>query len=253
MRLSVSTLGGIVLAGAAALASSATAATVTFDFGLLGGASSAPSSASPCGSECVIPINGEVFFTKSGVSVGAIGYNPGVALTNGGSAPSGSPTYVTQKPGAFGGSGETGIGESNTSPHPSDADYEITTKTALVLDNTLANAGGYKSATLSIESMQLGEGANIFTWDGNSADPLVLIKTFVGGNAADEVTQTTDVPYSPYFVVQAVDQGSAAANIVLAQEVLSTTPSAPNPEPSAWAAMLLIFARLGYARLRGQA
>jgi len=174
MRIYSFALAGIVLAGAAAVAGSATAATVTFDFGTLGGASSAPSSASPCSSNCVInsethnPIKGEVYFTKDGVSVGAIGYNPGAALTNGGPAPSGSPTYVTQKPGVFGGNnGETGIGESNTYPNPSDSDYEITTKTALVLDNTLANGEGYKSATLSIESMQLGEGAHIFTWDGN--------------------------------------------------------------------------------------
>ena len=120
----------------------------------------------------------------------------------------------------------------------------------MLLDNTPANAEGYKSATLSLELMQLHEGGNIFTWDGNSNDPLKLIKTFVGGNAADEVTQTTDVPYSPYFVIQAVNQGSAGANIVLAQEVLSTTPAPGVPEPSTWAMLMLGFASLGFAGYR---
>ena len=56
-------------------------------------------------------------FSLGGLTVGAIGYNA-----------DGQVAYVTQKPGAFGAAGgETGLGESDTSPSPSDSDYEVTT------------------------------------------------------------------------------------------------------------------------------
>ena len=236
-------LAGAALASALAYSGAASASVVTFNFGLDGFASTAPvpSGNTPCASNCVIDINGEVFFTVNGVSVGATGYNSG-ALTNGGSAPSGTPTYVTQKPGPFNANGgETGLGESNTYPNTSDSDYEITKTTALVLDNKTAIADGYKSATLSVESLQAGEGAKIYTWDGVSGDPLKLIDTLIGL----PVTQTVDVPDSPYFVIQAT--GISGADITLAQEVLSTSSV---PEPSTWAMMIIGFAGLGFAGYR---
>ena len=149
------------LASAVAFAGPAYAGVVTFDFGQLGYASTfpVPGANTKCTSECVIQINGEVYFTVNGVSVGATGYNSGT-LSNGGSVASGTPTYVTQKPGPFAANGgETGLGESNSASGPTDPgnDYEITKTTAVVLDNTPANMDGYKSATLSIELMQTGE------------------------------------------------------------------------------------------------
>ena len=65
---------GSLLTLAAGL-SSASAGTVTFYFGDIGFGSTYPVSSSntKCSGECVINLNGEVYFTVSGVSVGATG------------------------------------------------------------------------------------------------------------------------------------------------------------------------------------
>jgi len=122
--------GGVILGALMLIGSgpgSASAATITFDFGLIGADGGAV-----CGSNCVIAGVGEHTFTVGTATVGAIGYNA-----------AGAQKYVTQKPGPFGGSGETGLGESDTSPTPSTSDYEITTSTWLLIDNGPAFGNGY--------------------------------------------------------------------------------------------------------------
>ncbi len=184
-------------------------------------------------------------FTTGGVTVGAIGYMA-----------SGAVGYTTQKPGPFeANGGETGLGESDTYPHPSDGDYEVTTHTYLLINNAQAFAKGYQSSTFSIESLQNGEGAKIYAYTGGltALDPtkLTLLDT-ISAPATGGVTQTFSVPInSLYLVVQAFTPpgGSSAADIVVAQEVLNT---AAVPEPSTWALMLVGLGGLGASLRTGR-
>ena len=236
-RVGRTALGGAMLLGLGATSASAT--TLTFDFGLIGA-----NGGSPCSKNCVLPTLGENYFTTGGITVGAIGYNAKHAQA-----------YVTQKPGAFAANGgETGLGESDKHPKPSSSDYEITTSTYLLIDNSQAFNAGYQSATFSLESLQKGEGGTIYAYTGPlaSLDPSKL--TFLAqlsAPATGGVTQTVAVPNnSLYLVVQAYKPpgGSSASDIVVAEEVLNTAPVVPTvPEPAAWVLMLTGFGGLGAA------
>jgi hypothetical protein len=231
---------GAAAAGAAALigfsAVSASATTLTFDFGLIGA-----NGGSVCTHNCVLPTAAEKTFTTGGVTVGAIGFNAGGGIA-----------YVTQKPGAYAANGgETGLGESDTRPEPSDSDYEVTRSTWLLIDNAQAFGDGYKSATFSIESMQKGEGAKVYAYTGGlgalNLSRLSLLAT-ISNPATGGVTQTIDVPNnSLYLVVQAFkpEGGSSAADIVVAQEVLNTAAAPGVPEPATWAMILVGFGAMG--------
>jgi hypothetical protein len=127
---------------------------------------------------------GEDTFSNGSFTVGAEGYNS-----------SGAVAYVAQKPGPIT-SGETGLGESNTYPTPSDSDYEITDSTYLLLDDSALVAAGYSLTNLEIESIQSGEGAKIYGYTGtlggtlNKAD-LVLLDTIT--NPPSPVTTDVDM------------------------------------------------------------
>lgn len=225
------------LAGSAAIlagfvASTASAAGLTYDFGLIGANGGAA-----CASECVLSKLGEDTFTTGGVAVGAIGYNASDAIA-----------YVTQKPGAFAAAGgETGLGESNTSPKPSDSDYEVTTATWLLLDNTAPKAAGYTVSTLSIESIQAGEGAKVYAYTGAlgvlDISKLTLLDTLTAPGTGG-VTQTIAVPNDAYLVVQAYEPkgGSSGSDVVIAEETFTKTAV---PEPATWAMMLVGVGGLG--------
>ena len=175
MRHVTSSLTGALLAGGLTVAglAPASAADVTLDFGNIGADGGAV-----CSSGCVIPGAFEHTFSVGAVTVGAIGYMAGGAVG-----------YVTQKPGSFEGPGETGIGESDTYPSPSNSDFEINPDTALVLDNLTNNYIGYKSVSLTIESMQCGEGAIVYgSSNGVSFSEIGVL------NGADGVTQSSSTP-----------------------------------------------------------
>jgi hypothetical protein len=237
MRYWKSALGGIILAGSGTIAVPALAGDVTFDLGNIGANGGAV-----CSSGCVLPTNGLNTFSTMGLTIGAIGYNA-----------AGNIAYVTQKPGSFEGPGETGIGESdvyNGPPlgnPPSDSDWEITTSTYLLLNNSLLTHGA-KSVSVTIESLQSGEGANVYSYSGplgvlNPAD-LTLIGSVVG----TPVTQTVATSGLTYIVVQAFTPlgGNPAADVAIATEVVTSGV----PEPSTWAMMMLGFAGLGFAGYR---
>jgi hypothetical protein len=216
---------------------SASAAGVTFDFGSLG-ANGGP----VCSANCIIPNQAENTFTTGGVTVGAIGYGSGGAVE-----------FVTQKPGAIDGPGETGLGESSTGTNPSDSDYEITDSTYLLIDDAAARAAGYSITSFEIQSIQNGEGAKIFGYTGplSSIIPgdLTLLDTLT--NPPGSVTQTfspTGTQQYDYYVFQADTPpgGSTSADVAISQEVLARSV----PEPSTWAMMLTGFALLGFAAFR---
>ena len=221
---------------------SAFAATQTYNFGSIGA-----DGGSVCGSNCVLPNKVEHAFNNgSGLNLGAIGYNASAAEA-----------YVTQKPGAIDGPGETGLGESNTFPSPSDSDYEITDSTYLLLDDAAVRAAGYSVSSIQIESIQNGEGAKIYGYTGtlggtlNTAD-LVLLDTIT--NPPNPVTTTVNISSSQqynYYVVRGDTPpgGSLSADVAVSQEVFT---SSAVPEPSTWAMLLVGFAGLGFAGYRSR-
>lgn len=236
--------------GLGTFAGSANATLITVDFGAVKAGTTSPGpSGSPTGSEKVLPGASEQYFTSGGATVGAIGYNANGVIS-----------YVTQKPGAFtANQEETGIGESNTYSQPSDGNYEITTSTYLLIDNTTALAAGYISATFSVESMQSGEGAKVYSYSGDptygkNLDPskLSLMATLTNGgtlhgdncsSASGKACQTISVPdQSGYIVVQAYNAGSSNSNVVVAEEVLSKDPVTINPFAVPEPASLLVLA-----------
>ncbi len=231
MTLSMKVVGAAAAMSCLA-ATGASAAVLTFDFGLIGANGGAP-----CVSNCVLSTLGENTFTTGGVSVGAIGYNAADAVA-----------YTTQKPGPFGGNGgETGLGESDTYPKPSDSDYEVTTSTWLLLDNSAPKAAGYVTATLAIESIQTGEGAKIYSYTGGlgtlDITKLTLLDT-LSSPGTGGVTQSVSVPNETFLVIQAYTPkgGSSGSDIVVAEETFSKTAV---PEPATWALMLVGLGGLG--------
>jgi hypothetical protein len=231
-------LGGLGVAAGLGM-TSASAASVAFNFGSHG-ANGGP----VCSANCIIPNQAENTFTTGGVTVGAIGYGSGGAVE-----------FVTQKPGAIDGPGETGLGESSTGTNPSDSDYEITDSTYLLIDDAAARAAGYSITSFEMQSIQSGEGGKIFGYTGplssiNTAD-LTLLDTLT--NPPGAVTQTfspTGSQQYDYYVFQADTPigGSASADIAISQEVLARS----IPEPSTWAMLLLGFAGLAFAGLRSR-
>jgi PEP-CTERM motif len=237
MRYWKSALGGIILAGSGTIAVPALAGDVTFDLGNIGANGGAV-----CSSGCVLPTNGLNTFSTMGLTIGAIGYDD-----------TGAVKYVTQKPGSFEGPGETGIGESNVyngpplGNPPSSPDWEIEPNTYLLLDNALLTHGA-KSVSITIESLQAGEGANVYSYSGplgvlNPAD-LTLIGSVVG----TPETQTVLTPDYTYLVVQGLngDGNHPSADVAIATEVVTSGV----PEASTWAMMMLGFAGLGFAGYR---
>jgi hypothetical protein len=171
---------------------SASAGSVAFNFGSLGANGGAV-----CSANCVLPNQAENFFTTGGVTVGAIGFNSAGAVE-----------FVTQKPGAIDGPGETGLGESSTGINPSDSDYEITDSTYLLIDDAAARAAGYSITSFEMQSIQFGEGGKIYGYTGPltsiSTANLTLLDTLT--NPPPFVTQTFSPSASQqydYYVFQA--------------------------------------------------
>jgi hypothetical protein len=103
---------------------------------------------------------GEVVFSNTadpGVTVGITAYDT-VACGNSMCLNS---TYVTQKDTAYGGE-ETGVGESDLQNMPNSQDLEVETGRYLVVSNASAIANGIAQSNLLINSLDTGEGVNIY-------------------------------------------------------------------------------------------
>ena len=151
---------------------------ITFDLGtmvLVGGPA--------CTSNCNLGQN-EQTFTAGGVSIGVDAYDL-TGTNNKGS-------WVTQKPGTFNAaSGESGVGQSQTSGL-SNSDGEVIPGTYVLFNIAAARAAGNQLTGVWVESMQTGEGAQIYGYTGafsktalNSA-ALTSLGTMDGANGVTQ-------------------------------------------------------------------
>ena len=195
--------------------SPARAGTVTFDFATL-----TASGTTLCTSSCVLPTLGTHDFTLSGATVAATAYSTATSTSVSGTA------YLTQKPTAAG-TGETGLGESDTYPGSSDPQYEIMPGKAVVLDNTQAIAKGYTPESITIGSIQYanGENANVYAGSTQPGSPGTLLANVTGTSSS--VVQTVALAKGDTFVtVEGV-----TGNVVLMSEAFLV------PEPASLAVL----------------
>lgn len=199
--------------------------TVTFDFSTL-----AYDGGSVCSSSCVLPTLGTTDFTLSGVSVAATAYSSASATLLSGTA------YLTQKP-TSAGTGETGLGESNTYPTASDPQYEIMPGKAVVLDNSLAIAKGYTPKSITIGSIQNAESGGVY---GGATALASQIATVTGTTNTASAVQTVNLSSGDTFVtVEGV-----TGNVVLMSEAFLV------PEPTSLAVLGVGLAGLVVVRRR---
>ncbi|MDA8253322.1 MAG: PEP-CTERM sorting domain-containing protein [Rhodospirillales bacterium] len=218
----IAACGGWLVSGAVSPAH-ATPNPLTFDFGTLGA-----NGGSLCSSNCVLPgtAGQAVDFSQYGISLTATGYHYGSG------SPLGVGEYVSQKPNPPNATNEAGLGESNTSPTPSDPQNEIGVGNAVVLDNAAAIALGWTPVSITIGSLQSGENADIF---GGSTPLELKIGTVTGTPDVQTVNlATTDT----YVTVTGGNYG----NSVLLSETFSFTGSSFGgsssvPEPTTLAIM----------------
>ncbi|MGC8468619.1 MAG: PEP-CTERM sorting domain-containing protein [Acetobacteraceae bacterium] len=244
----------LAAAGAAGLslgsAGAARAALVTFNFGALApqGGSGACS-----GGNCVLGRNSASFAT-GGVSLTVDSFvsSPGGITASGSS--------VSQRLLTSNSAGESGLGVASGSDSIASGDsLEISSNEYLLLDNSAALNLGYTLASLSLGSIQSGEGGQIEVYGANSLgatlDPAKLSRiATLDSPPAGSVVQSFLFPpgmgADRYLVITTDNPSNPAGNVLLQQVSFQSAP-AKVPEPGSLAVLgtaLLCF--LGLRRRR---
>ncbi len=227
----------LILAGGLAVTVAAPArANVDFNFNVL-----AATGATCTGGDCVLSSASQSFST-GGITLGAYSY-----AASGGGGVSGPGTDVSQRFGTNGGS-ETGLGVfTHGVDKTTGSSLEISAREYLLLDNSNAIAQGYVLSSLSLSSIQSGEGGGINVYSastiGNTLtlSKLTLIAALTNPGTGSAPIQTYD--FNPtndtadYIVVTADNAvNTPTGNVLLAQEIFSKASTssgpAPVPEPS---------------------
>ena len=226
----------LTLAGGLAVAFVAPArANLVFDFGSL-----AATGSSCLSGDCVLGSAAQSF-TTGGITVGADSY------VQSGTSGTSTGTDVSQRFGASGGS-ETGLGvytQGVDSTTKTDSTLEISSSEYLLLDNSNAIANGYALSSLSLASIQSGEGGAIEVYGASSiGGTLILselkpITTLSNPDTGTAPIQTYNFSLSndkTNFIVVTADNASntPAGNVLLAQVTFAAanTGGSPVPEPS---------------------
>ena len=227
-------VAALTLAGGLAVAFAAPArANLVFDFGSLVANSSSCSSG-----DCVLGSAAQSF-TTGGITVGADSY------VQSGTSGISTGTDVSQRFGASGGS-ETGLGVyTKAVDSTTGSTLEISSSEYLLLDNSNAIANGYTLASLSLASIQPGEGGAIEVYGASSiGGTLILselkpITTLSNPDTGTAPIQTYNFSLSndkTNFIVVTADNASntPAGNVLLAQVTFAAanTGGSPVPEPS---------------------
>jgi len=232
--------GILALAGGLALAAASPArANLEFNFNSL------PANGATCvNGDCVLGTASQSF-TQIGITLGADSY-----VRTGKWSASSSGTHVSQRFGSAS-SGETGLGVYSPGDSTSGSPLEISSSEFLLLDNSAAITAGYTLSSLSLSSIQGGEGGKIdvygatVTGGGGTLDLTELKKIAILGNPSTGTTlvQTYDLPptndtsYYNYIVVTASNStGTPNGNVLVQQEVFNYSTSNNGgtqvPEPS---------------------
>ena len=249
--------GVLTLAGGLAVAAVVPArADLVFDFNSL----QATGGRGICtGTNC--QLNGPVqSFTTGGITLGAYSYA--------GSAPSAASagTDVSQRFGT--GTNEVGLGVfSGTDSTTNGSSLEISSSEFLLLDNSAAIKAGYTLSSLSLSSIQSGEGGAINVYSASTIGNtltlgnLALIATLNSTNSSTPQVQTYD--FNPtndttnYIVVTASNPSSPSGNVLIQQEALNYSTSnnggTPVPEPSSLLLYGTFALGLGFATWRRRA
>lgn len=243
--------GVLTLAGGLAFAAASPArADLVFDFSTL-----AANGATCTSGDCVLS-SASQSFTTGGITLGANSYA--------GSSASSSGTDVSQRFG-FSGTDEVGLGVYTAAvDQTSGSTLEISSSEFLLLDNSSAITHGYTLSSLSLSSIQSGEGGaiNVYsaTPSGNTLTlgDLTLIATLTSSNNGTPQVQTYD--FTPtndttnYIVVTASNPSNSAGNVLIQQEALNYSTSnnggTPVPEPSSLLLYGTFALGLGFATWR---
>ena len=227
--------GILALAGGLALAAASPArADVVFDFSTL-----AANGASCTSGDCVLG-SASQSFTTSGIRLGANSY-----VSTGSNSASSSWTDVSQRFGTAS-TGETGLGVYTSGvDQTSGSTLEISSKEFLLLNNSAAITAGYTLSSLSLSSIQGGEGGAIDVYGatviGNTLDltKLTTIATLSNPDTGTALVQTYDFPTNDttnYIVVTASNTTNGAGNVLIQEEAFKLSSSnhggAQVPEPS---------------------
>ena len=246
-----------LVAVASGLAAPAMATNYLVDLGNMSTAGGANCSGSGI---CNLGANQQVFNFAT-TSLGVDAYNG-----------SGAGSYVTQKWGPFNaGGGESGVGQSTISGGLSNSDGEITNSTYLLINAAAARAAGYQLTGVWVESMQNGEGANIYGYSGSfstgslSTGALTSLGSMSGTGTAATLTQEiiSNAAYAPntyhylvnaalatydYVVIKAV--GGSTADVAVAAVAFNNSGSNTTPAPEPASLAVLAAGLVGLAAVR---
>ena len=230
--------GVLTLAGGLAIAAVVPArADLVFDFSTL-----AANGATCTSGDCVLGSSPQSFTTHN-ITLGAYSYaGSGLSASSAG-------TNVSQRFGSAS-SGETGLGVYSKGDSNSGSTLEISSSEYLLLDNSAAIANHYTLYSLSLSSIQGGEGGAIdvygatMTGNTNTLDltKLTTIATLSNPGTGTASVQTYDLPPTNdttqynYIVVTASNTTNGAGNVLVQQEVFNYSSSNNGgtqvPEPS---------------------
>jgi hypothetical protein len=223
-------LAGIVgVAAGLALAAGPARANVMFDFSSLAGNGQTCTSG-----DCVLNGN-TATYTAGGINVTAYSY----ALTN--SVVSSSGTDVSQRFGSN--TAETGLGVFTSGVDSrTGSPLEISSSEYLLLDNSNAISQGYIEASISLGSIQSGEGGSISIYGtssiGSTLDltKLTLLAKLQNPSTGSGALQKYNFSFSNdtanYLVITADNTTASAGNVLVQQETFANGSSnIPVPEP----------------------